>query len=130
MYKGLGPAVISGTPYIGLQMTFYEVFKSYFAGSDGQTGVMFKMVSGAAAGILAQSVAYPGDTLKRRMQTNGIGGHARVYNNSWDAVKKIYRLEGVRGFYQGLFANVLRAIPDAALQFVAYEQLKKIFGVP
>lgn len=49
-----------------------------------------KMPSGAAAGVLAHSLLYPGDTVRRRMQTNGIGGNPKIYRNTLDAIRKVF----------------------------------------
>ena len=29
LYKGMAPSIISGTSYVGLQMTFYDLFKVF-----------------------------------------------------------------------------------------------------
>jgi len=35
------------------------------------------------------------------MQTNGLSGMAKVYDSTWDCCKKIYRFEGIPGFFKG-----------------------------
>jgi len=192
IYKGMGPTIISGTPYIALQMTFYEVFQKIFkqtaknlkgnpppvaksmgglsSSTDGDTNklsqltsvknknsdlsnnnnnnihiiisnnnepkfnffsvdVLWKLLSGACAGLMAQTITYPGDTVRRRMQCNGIGGEHLFYQTSWDAIVKIYRQEGWTAFFKGVKANSVACIPGAAIQFLAYEYLKVLFGV-
>lgn len=89
----------------------------------------YKLCAGAVAGLLAQSITYPGDTIRRRMQLNGAGGKARQYATSWDCTKQIFRREGIRGFFQGVGTNVVRCIPGAAIQFAAYETLKQLLKV-
>ena len=134
LYKGLGPTLLSGSPYVGLQMTFYEVFKRELpplagappVGTGGDAEPAWKMACGACAGILAQTITYPGDTIRRRMQTNGMGGAPRLYRHSWDCCAQTVRNEGVRGLFHGLKANVVRSIPGAAIQFAAYDTLKEV----
>ena len=124
LYKGLGPTILSGAPYVGLQMTLYAEFKKI----NGKGTVLQDLTNGAAAGICAQSLTYAGDTVRRQMQSNGIGGTERIYKNSWDCCKKIYRNEGLVGFFRGMPLNCFRAIPGAAIQFASYDKLKKILG--
>lgn len=125
-YKGVGPTIISGAPYTGLQMTTYELLQR--ASPEGGKSVIWNLLNGAISGLVAQTVTYPGDTIRRRMQTNGAGGAPRVYTNSIDCTVKTWRREGVRGFFRGAWTNTVRCLPGAAIQFAAYEMMKKLLG--
>jgi hypothetical protein len=129
LYKGVVPTVLSGTPYIGFQMTFYDFFKDLFVkdGQSSQTQTFWKL--SALAGVAAQTVTYPGDTVRRRMQTNGMGGQEQIYKGAMDAVFKIAKKEGLTAFFKGCGANITAAIPGAAIQFYAYEKVKHLLGL-
>lgn len=137
LYKGIVPTWWSGTPYVGLQMTFYAMSKdkiSKLVAKDGEKTssaqkVGISLVSGALSGIMAQTITYPGDTVRRRMQTNGIGGSPRIYTTTWDCCKKIVQNEGAGAFFKGIRANTIRCIPGAGIQFLAYDSLKMLLGV-
>lgn len=131
LYKGIGPSLISGIPYVGMQMTIYEMLKreAKARSPNGKTSVVVGLGCGAAAGLFAQTATFWGDTLRRRMQTNGLNGRPRHYKNTWDCVKQIWTKEGFVGFYRGLNTNIVRCIPGAAIQFVAYDGLKSLFKV-
>ncbi len=127
LYKGIGPTFLSGSPYVGLQMTFYEIFKRKMD-NNASTKNTFrtqveKLLAGAAAGVIAQTITYPGDTVRRRMQLNGMGGKPPEYRHSWDCCMKLVRAEGIAGLFNGLGANLIRALPGAAIQFWAYDLL-------
>lgn len=127
LYKGIGPTFLSGSPYVGLQMTCYEIFKrnmsSWTESQSTSTASFAKLVAGAWAGIIAQTITYPGDTIRRRMQMNGMNGEARLYKNSWDCTKKLVRNEGMTALFNGYGANLIRGLPGAAIQFWAYDML-------
>ncbi len=114
--------MVSGAPYTGIQMTSYEMFKR--ASPEGAPTVLVQLTAGALSGLLAQTITYPGDTVRRRMQNNGAGGAARVYRNSWHCAREIATKEGARGFFKGAWTNTVRAVPGAAVQFAAYEAFK------
>jgi solute carrier family 25 phosphate transporter 23/24/25/41 len=127
LYKGFGVAVLSGAPYVGLQMSIYKLAQQMLpTRADGSSPVYWKLASGAAAGLVAQSLMYPGDTLRRRMQTNGIGGESRTYTSTWHCCQVVMRKEGIRGFYRGLVANSLKAFPLAGFQFLFFDLLKAL----
>ena len=43
----------------------------------------------------------PLDLVKNRLQLSGEGGQQKMYKNSFDALTKILRSEGVTGIYNG-----------------------------
>lgn len=140
LYKGLGPTLVTGSPYVGLQMSGFELLLrerrriGELIGTEQKYVVFlyencYLLFAGALAGITAQTLTYPGDTVRRRMQTNGMLGKPKVYKNSVDCFTRIIRQEGVRKLYAGLSANLVRAIPGAAIQFWAYDFLKKSLGI-
>jgi hypothetical protein len=57
------------------------------------------------------------------MQLQGCTGGERLYKNAIDCTAQVFRKEGLFAFYRGLSANLLRAAPNTAIQFTAYEQI-------
>ena len=60
----------------------------------------------------------------KRMQSNGSGGQPRIYSSTVDCIRQILRHEGVAGFYRGLSLNVVKGIPNATIQFLAYDTIR------
>jgi len=128
LYKGLTPAILTTVPYIACQMTFYDLFKRvYPQNSDGSTSTLWSLAAGASAGLCAQTLCYPGDTMRRQLQTNGIGGEKPLYSGAVDCFKQILKREGVAGFYRGLPINVVKCIPEAGIQFATFDFFKSKF---
>jgi hypothetical protein len=105
------------------------------AASGGGGGLLHAVAGGVshstrlfAAGIISKAVAttatYPYQVIKARLQQRHAGPEeARPYRGVWDATRKIWAHEGVRGFYKGFAANLLRVAPQSALTLVAYENV-------
>eukprot|EP01094_Clydonella_sp_ATCC50884_P025278 TRINITY_DN6587_c0_g1_i2.p1 TRINITY_DN6587_c0_g1~~TRINITY_DN6587_c0_g1_i2.p1 ORF type:complete len:260 (-),score=81.55 TRINITY_DN6587_c0_g1_i2:189-968(-) len=127
-YKGFGATILSATPYVGLQMTFYDLWKRVLFEYTGDN-VPARVLCGALSGLAAQSITFPGDVIRRRMQVQGVGGEPRIYHSTWQCVLGTWRHEGVRGFFKGLTVNAVRALPGAGIQFAAYDSLKSLFGI-
>ena len=51
--------------------------------ADGTVTVPYMLLAGAIAGAFAQTLMYPGDTVRRLMQTNGVNGNTRLYTSTW-----------------------------------------------
>lgn len=140
-YKGFAPTLLTGVPYVMLQMTFFEVIKRRCSPtrtqpreSDASPGVLRLLLTsgfaGSLAGVAAQSLVFPGDTVRKRMMSNGIDGRPRIYRSSWDCAVKIFQREGLLGFYSGVLPLCLRAIPSGAVQFASYELCKLVMSRP
>jgi hypothetical protein len=109
-------------------MTFYDLWKRVLFDHTGDN-VPSRVLCGALSGLLAQTITFPGDVIRRRMQVQGVGGAPRVYTTTWACIKGTYRLEGWRGFFKGVTVNAVRALPGAGIQFAAYDTLKSLLGI-
>ncbi|MQL94753.1 hypothetical protein Taro_027433, partial [Colocasia esculenta] len=163
LYKGWLPSVIgvvrilvsvsvfipSGwiVPYVGLNFAVYESLKDWLVKSkpfrilqDNELSVTTRLACGAAAGTVGQTVAYPLDVIRRRMQMVGWKDAAPVlagqgskgsleYNGMIDAFRKTVRNEGFGALYKGLVPNSVKVVPSIAIAFVTYEVVKDVLGV-
>ncbi|KAG6593217.1 Nicotinamide adenine dinucleotide transporter 1, chloroplastic, partial [Cucurbita argyrosperma subsp. sororia] len=83
--------------------------------------------AGAAAGVLAATFVCPLDVIKTRFQVHGlpnIGKGSLILGS----LKQIAHAEGLRGMYRGLSPTVLALLPNWAVYFTIYEQLKCFLG--
>jgi len=80
-----------------------------------------KFLAGAISGAVAQSFTYPLDVLRRRFQINSMSGLGYQYKGFFDAVRVIFRTEGVRGLYKGLIPNLIKVAPSIGSSFASYE---------
>lgn len=155
VYNGYPITLLAGTPYIALQMSCFEIYQRYFhelsqktsistkditnsgggaVGDDknknnnnnNTIGVVPKLAAGALASLTAQTITYPGDVLRRRMQVDGMGSERRyAYKNIVHATKTIWRTEGWKAFFKGIHVNSLRILPEGAIMFVLVDVFKR-----
>uniref|UniRef100_A0A1D1Y488 Mitochondrial substrate carrier family protein B n=1 Tax=Anthurium amnicola TaxID=1678845 RepID=A0A1D1Y488_9ARAE len=147
LYKGWLPSVIGVIPYVGLNFAVYESLKDWLVKSkpfglveDNELSVTTRLACGAAAGTVGQTVAYPLDVIRRRMQMVGWKDAASVvagqgsksslaYSGMIDAFRKTIRNEGFGALYKGLVPNSVKVVPSIAIAFVTYEVVKDVLGV-
>ncbi|KAF8973459.1 hypothetical protein BGZ46_009833, partial [Entomortierella lignicola] len=127
LYRGLGPTLMGVAPYVALNFQAYEVLRKYLT-PEGEIApsIARKLLCGALAGSIAQTITYPLDVLRRRMQVTQMESVSYKYSSTWDGVKQIIRHEGVRGLYKGMVPNYLKVAPAISISFVVYEQCKQI----
>jgi hypothetical protein len=51
---------------------------------------------------------------------------AYLYKDTGSALKSIWAVSGMAGFYRGLAPTLLRDVPEVAIQFTVYEALRKV----
>ena len=63
------------------------------------------------------------------MQLQGAPGAEKAYASSLHCFRSIIKNEGYNAFFRGLSANLLRAMPNTAIQFTTYEYLRSLLKV-
>ncbi|XP_008243273.1 PREDICTED: nicotinamide adenine dinucleotide transporter 2, mitochondrial [Prunus mume] len=79
--------------------------------------------AGAAAGAMAATFVCPLDVIKTRLQVHGMppGQRGSIIITS---LQNILKTEGLKGMYRGLSPTILALLPNWAVYFTVYEQLK------
>jgi solute carrier family 25 phosphate transporter 23/24/25/41 len=126
LYRGLVATAMGVAPYVGINFAAYEALRGLLT-PPGKSSVARKLSCGALAGSISQTLTYPFDVLRRKMQVVGMGAGALgyQYNGALDAARVIIKTEGVRGMYRGLWPNLLKVAPSIATSFFTYELVKE-----
>jgi hypothetical protein len=114
-------------PYAGVNFGAYETLKFYSPRNErDEVAPMTKLLLGGLAGAIGQTVSYPWDVIRRRMQTMGFApGTPEVnYTGSVSTMRFIIRTEGWRALYKGISINFLKVCPSVAIAFTSYEWIK------
>ena len=132
MYGGLSAAALRQFVYGGIGVGLYVPVRTLVIGADAdpkQATLLQRILSGALSGSIGQIVANPFDLVKVRLQADGrlksLGQPPR-YKGTWDALTRIPREEGVRGFYKGLGPSVGRAAVINGCGIASYDQTKVV----
>ncbi|KAG1735101.1 mitochondrial carrier domain-containing protein [Suillus paluster] len=131
LYRGLVTTAVGVAPYVGINFATYEALRGVIT-PPGKNSIVRKLACGALAGSISQTLTYPFDVLRRKMQVTGMahGGLGYHYNGAFDALGSIVRTEGVRGLYRGLWPNLLKVAPSIATSFFTYELVKEMLVTP
>ena len=86
------------------------------------------LLAGGIAGAAARTITAPLDRVKILMQTQRLsaGGASDKYTSLMQALFRVAREDGIKGYWRGNLANCIRVVPYSATQFVTFEHLKSI----
>ncbi|CAD5218888.1 unnamed protein product [Bursaphelenchus okinawaensis] len=121
LYKGLLPNLIGVAPSKAIYFYTYSTGKRVM--NESQTFVpnsaITHMISAGFAGFVTATAINPVWLVKTRLQLHE--GPLTVRN----CLKKIYKTEGIKGFYKGVTASYM-GISETIIQFVLYEHFRSI----
>ena len=85
--------------------------------------------AGLMSGVAVQVFTCPLDVVSTRLYNQSRGVAAEKYNGVVDAFQKIFKYEGVRGFYKGALSGWVRVGPHTLFTFLFLEQFKVFFDI-
>ena len=125
LYKGLGVSLVGIIPYLAISLTLYDTLKGIDPLGLENKSLLGNVLLGSISAISSQSLMYPVDTVRRRMQVSGaLGMQKGLYDGPVDCAKYILQTQGWRGFYRGLLANATRAAPQTGIEFATYDFIR------
>jgi len=125
LYQGFTISVIGIIIYRATFFGLYDSSKAMAYENPKDAPIWFAFTVGFTVETLAGIIAYPIDTVRRRMMMQSGTGAERMYSGSLDCTKKIFQNEGgIPPFYKGCFSNILRGL-GGAIVLVMYDEMKK-----
>ncbi|CAF9918242.1 MAG: hypothetical protein GOMPHAMPRED_001461 [Gomphillus americanus] len=126
LYRGFMPSVAGIVVYRGLYFGMYDSIKPVLLVGPLEGNFLASFMLGWAVTTGAGIASYPLDTVRRRLMMTS--GEAVKYNGSMDAARQIYAKEGMRSFFKGAGANILRGVAGAGVLSI-YDQVQLLlFG--
>lgn len=121
LYSGLAISVPSIFLYRSLYFGVYDSGKRLFPNYKDKS-IFLKFLFAQVVTTSSESLAYPTDTIRRRMMMNS-GLEKKLYSGTMDCIKSIIRDEGYSAFYKGNMSNILRSL-SSSLVLVLYDEIK------
>ena len=118
LWKGIGDAWMREVSYNSLRLGLYGPIKRML-GVKSDSPFLLKFVSGSLSGMIGSLAGNPFDVLKTRLMA--FEGRQRV--SLLSTAQALYTSQGLRGFYRGLEANILRAMVLNGTKMSCYDQI-------
>ncbi|EGG10494.1 uncharacterized protein MELLADRAFT_103103 [Melampsora larici-populina 98AG31] len=130
-YRGLSASYL-GVAEGTIQWTLYEKFKTIGihqsrsgeleGQGQGQECWWNQVLAAGSAKLLATGITYPHEVVRTRMrQKRPIESKVYKYDGLLMTFRTVFQEEGIRAFYGGLPAHLLRVVPNAIVMYTVYE---------
>jgi len=117
-YRGVGLAWGVTVPAVSISFAVYTNLQQEFESLGyGHNSCCSTLLAGGLSGVVASTVTYPLDTVRRRSQA-GTGATALAL------ARDMWQAEGFGGFMKGIRPEILKAFPTVALTYLTYELLR------
>lgn len=113
-------AVRDGGFTVGYLILFPLIKKSIKPYLDNEVAVT--IVGGGITGVATAIATHPADTVKTILQRDYKRKRIR---HIWDAVKTIYKNDGIKGFYKGVIPRATRAALAIPIIYTAYQTFSR-----
>ena len=143
-YRGITASWLGMIPYAGISFYTFETLRRVCLKSRWELICKqnpkkpdelvlrhhVNLIIGGISGAFAQTVSYPCDVTRRRMQLARLLPHSEQYSNVVKAIKFVYKQHGILdGLFKGLSVNYLRIVPQTSVSFTVYEFLKGLLNL-
>ncbi|KAK9881934.1 hypothetical protein WA026_018128 [Henosepilachna vigintioctopunctata] len=131
LYRGAVPSIVGSGVSWGMYFYFYSALKTLKqnGNKDNHLTSTQLLVAASEAGAMTLILTNPIWVCKTRLclQSQNQSSHIVSYNGMIDTLVKLYKMEGIRGWYRG-FIPGLFGVSHGAIQFMIYEQMKSVYS--
>lgn len=136
-YRGFTVTLTGMVPYAGTSFLTWGFLRSRLlppasssssSSSKSQSSPLIDLTAGAISGALSQTVSYPFEVIRRRMQVGGLT-HPDRWMRWGETIRVIWRGGGWKGFYVGLSIGYAKIVPMTAISYMSWQWGKSALGV-
>lgn len=108
VYRGAGTALAGIAPYMAIELALVDSWPQQVPG----------FMRGFAAALVATSICYPLDTIRRQMQLSAGSSFASVFGS-------ILGSDGFGGLYRGFIPNAIKNLPNKSVRYGVFGAAKE-----
>ena len=128
-YRGFTVTIMGMIPYAGTSFLTWGYLRSRFLPqSHNRPTPIADLAIGALSGAMSQTVSYPFEVVRRRMQVGGLTRPDRWLMLD-ETIKSVWKAGGWRGFFVGLSIGYLKIAPMTAVSYAVWQEGKRLMGV-
>ncbi|XP_013860777.1 solute carrier family 25 member 43 [Austrofundulus limnaeus] len=131
LYRGFPLTVLGAFPFSVGCFTVYMNLEKLWQETPSRFTPLQNFINGCIAAGVAQTLSYPFETVKRKMQAQSarlphFGGVDVHFTGMIDCFIQVVKTKGVLSLWNGLTANTIKIVPYFGLLFTCFEMCKQV----
>lgn len=130
IWRGSTAAMVRVTGGSAAQLSSFSMAKDFILRDNffHPDSIMVPICASALASIFVVVAMTPFDVVSTRVYNQPVSadGTGVMYNSIFDVFKKIFKTEGIIGFYKGIGAHYFRLGPHTLLSLVFWDKLRSL----
>ncbi|XP_056151645.1 solute carrier family 25 member 43 [Lampris incognitus] len=131
LYRGFSLTVLGAFPFSLGCCAVYMNLDNLWQEPPSRFTSLQNFINGCLAAGVAQTLSYPFETVKRKMQAQSarlphFGGTDVHFTGVIDCFKQVVKNKGILSLWNGFTANTIKIVPYSGLLFSCFEMCKQV----
>uniref|UniRef100_A0A8C2PX05 Solute carrier family 25 member 24, like n=1 Tax=Cyprinus carpio TaxID=7962 RepID=A0A8C2PX05_CYPCA len=127
-YRGFKPSILCMIPYAGVECAVHQSIMSWVKQDPEHFSDSKLFLFSFAAFASGQATSYPLAVIRTHQQAQAFCSSSQTPTDALQGLFGIYEKYGVRGFYNGMGASFLRAVPCALLNYTLTSKFETLLS--
>ncbi|XP_015247006.1 PREDICTED: calcium-binding mitochondrial carrier protein SCaMC-1-A-like isoform X2 [Cyprinodon variegatus] len=127
-YRGFKPSILCMIPYAGVECAVHQSIMSWAKSDPAYNSDSKLFLFSFVAFSSGQISSYPLAVIRTQQQAQAFSSDSRPVSGVLSGLTGIYERNGIRGYYSGMGASFVRAIPCALINYSLTRKFENMFS--
>ncbi|CAJ1072831.1 calcium-binding mitochondrial carrier protein SCaMC-2-like [Xyrichtys novacula] len=127
-YRGFKPSILCMIPYAGVECAVHQSIMNWAKSDPAYNSDSKLFFFSFVAFASGQMTSYPLAVIRTQQQAQAFSSDSRPTSGVLQGLIGIYERRGIRGYYNGMGASFVRAIPCALINYTLTRKFEDLFS--
>nr|XP_046265656.1 solute carrier family 25 member 24, like isoform X1 [Scatophagus argus] len=127
-YRGFKPSILCMIPYAGVECAVHQSIMNWAKSDPAYNSDSKLFFFSFVAFASGQMTSYPLAVIRTQQQAQAFSSDSRPASGVLQGLIGIYKRRGIRGYYNGMGASFVRAIPCALINYTLTRNFENLFS--
>uniref|UniRef100_A0A3B4WPL6 Solute carrier family 25 member 24, like n=1 Tax=Seriola lalandi dorsalis TaxID=1841481 RepID=A0A3B4WPL6_SERLL len=127
-YRGFKPSILCMIPYAGVECAVHQSIMNWAKSDPAYNSDSKLFFFSFVAFASGQMTSYPLAVIRTQQQAQAFSSDSRPASGVLQGLIGIYERRGIRGYYNGMGASFVRAVPCALINYTLTRKFENLFS--